>query len=104
MQTPQSPLEKQNALLADSSKLLAGGGTGLFVLPPDVNLVVERGEGSHVWDISGREYIDYHLGSGPVLLGHANPAVINAVREQLGKGAGTRAAGRWAYSPVARRI
>ena len=81
-----SPKEKQASLLADSSKILAGGGMGLFVLPPDVNLVVERGEGSHVWDVSGREYIDYHLGSGPILLGHANPAVINAVRDQLGKG------------------
>ncbi len=81
-----TPKEKQASLLADSSNVLAGGGMGLFVLPPDVNLVVARGEGSHLWDVSGREFIDYHLGSGPVLLGHANPAITEAVRNQLGKG------------------
>ena len=43
-------------------------------LPPELNLVVARGEGSRVWDVAGREYIDYHLSSGPALLGHAHPA------------------------------
>ena len=34
----------------------------------------------------GREYIDYILGSGPLVLGHAHPAVVAAVEEQLSKG------------------
>ncbi len=77
---------RQAELLADAGHYLAGGGTGLFVLPPELNLVVARGEGSRVWDFAGREYLDYHLSSGPALLGHAHPAVTAAVAEQLPKG------------------
>jgi len=78
--------ERQTALLADAGKYLAGGGLGLFQLPPELNLVVERGQGSRVWSVGGQEYIDYHLSSGPALLGHAHPAVVEAVAAQLGKG------------------
>src|SRR5260370_25914688 len=41
---------------------------------------------SHVTDVSGRDFIDYHLGSGPALLGHAHPEVVAAVERQLPKG------------------
>jgi glutamate-1-semialdehyde 2,1-aminomutase len=77
---------KQAALLADAGEYLAGGGLGLFQLPPDLNLVIERGSGSRVWSVAGKEYLDYHLSSGPALLGHAHPAVVDAVAAQLGKG------------------
>jgi glutamate-1-semialdehyde 2,1-aminomutase len=77
---------KQATLLADAGKYLAGGGLGLFQLPPDLNLVIERGSGSRVWSVAGKEYLDYHLSSGPALLGHAHPAVVAAVAAQLGKG------------------
>jgi glutamate-1-semialdehyde 2,1-aminomutase len=77
---------EQAALLADAGRYLAGGGLGLFQLPPELNLVVARGAGSRVWDIAGREYIDYHLSSGPALLGHAHPEVTAAVQAQLPKG------------------
>ena len=78
--------QRQAGLLADAGRVLAGGGTGLFVLPPELNLVVERGQGSRVWDVAGREYIDYHLSSGPVLLGHGHPAITEAVNARLPKG------------------
>ena len=77
---------KQATLLADAGKYLAGGGLGLFQLPPELNLVIERGSGSRVWSVAGKEYLDYHLSSGPALLGHAHPAVVEAVAAQLGKG------------------
>ena len=77
---------RQAELLRDAGKFLAGGGLGLFVLPPELNLVVARGAGSRVWDVAGREYIDYHLSSGPALLGHAHPAVTAAVEAQVPKG------------------
>lgn len=77
---------RQAQLLDEAGKFLAGGGTGLFVLPPELNLVVARGQGSRVWDVAGREYIDYHLSSGPALLGHAHPAITEAVQAQLPKG------------------
>src|SRR5207245_4031854 len=81
-----APGERQQQLLADAGRYLAGGGLGLFVIPPDLNLVIARGEGSRVWDVAGREYLDYHLSSGPALLGHAHPAITAAVSAQLGKG------------------
>jgi len=86
MELTATPLQRQASLLADAGKYLAGGGTGLFVIPPELNLVVERGKGSRVWDVAGREYIDYHLSSGPVLLGHAHPAITEAVNARLPKG------------------
>ncbi|HEX2034859.1 MAG TPA: aspartate aminotransferase family protein [Chloroflexota bacterium] len=78
--------EKQGALLAKADRYLAGGGLGLFVLPPEVNLVIAEGQGAHVVDVAGREFIDYHLGSGPALLGHGHPAITEAVQAQLPRG------------------
>lgn len=47
---------------------------------------LERGNGSHVWDVDGNEYIDYPMALGPVILGHVHPYVTQAVIEQLNKG------------------
>lgn len=49
-------------------------------------LVVSRGEGAYIWDLDGNRYIDYRLGFGPVILGHAFPAVIEGVKEALAEG------------------
>ena len=78
--------ERQSVLLGAAGRYLAGGGLGLFVIPSDLNFVLARGEGAHVWDVAGREYIDYHMSSGPALLGHAHPAITEAVAEQVPKG------------------
>ncbi|MEA2407604.1 MAG: glutamate-semialdehyde -aminomutase [Thermoleophilaceae bacterium] len=48
--------------------------------------VLARGSGARVWDDQGRQYIDYLLGSGPLLLGHAHPAVVEAVQRQAALG------------------
>lgn len=47
---------------------------------------VERAKGSHIWDIDGREYIDFVASWGPMILGHAPEAVLDAVRDQLERG------------------
>jgi glutamate-1-semialdehyde 2,1-aminomutase len=44
------------------------------------------GHGARVWDENGKEYVDYLIGSGPMILGHGHPEVIEAVREQMAKG------------------
>ena len=46
----------------------------------------DRAKGSHVWDADGREYVDFVASWGPMILGHAPDAVLDKVREQLGKG------------------
>jgi len=47
---------------------------------------LERGLGSHVWDVDGNEYIDYPMALGPILLGYGFRPVIDAVVERLNKG------------------
>ena len=49
-------------------------------------MVVAEGRGSRIRDMSGNEYIDYMLGSGAMILGHAHPAVVAAVGEAAGRG------------------
>jgi glutamate-1-semialdehyde aminotransferase len=49
-------------------------------------IFLKRGQGSHVWDVDGNEYIDYPLALGPVILGYNYPAVSDAVRRQIDDG------------------
>jgi len=84
--TGSAETTRQADLLERAGRYLAGGGLGLFVLPPEVNLVIAEGHGSHVTDVAGRDFIDYHLGSGPALLGHAHPEIVDAVQRQVVKG------------------
>ncbi len=62
--------------------VLPAGGFGNF----DPGIIIARGQGSRVWDENDREYVDYLIGSGPMLLGHGHPEVMEAVLEQLPKG------------------
>ena len=47
---------------------------------------VERAQGSRKWEVDGKEYIDYAMGSASLLLGHAHPDVVQALTEQAAKG------------------
>lgn len=47
---------------------------------------LERAEGSYVWDAEGTRYVDLVASWGPALLGHAEPSVVEAVREAAGRG------------------
>ncbi|MGI0070390.1 MAG: aminotransferase class III-fold pyridoxal phosphate-dependent enzyme, partial [Nitrosopumilaceae archaeon] len=48
-------------------------------------VTIERGLGAHVWDTNGKEYIDCMGGYGVALVGHCNPRVVNAIKNQLDK-------------------
>ncbi len=48
--------------------------------------VVARGEGARIWDVDGNAYIDYVLSWGPLVLGHAPPAVLAALQEVMQRG------------------
>ena len=74
--------DAHNALISQAHRLLPGGSVGNVY----DDTILRRGTGSRVWDVSGNEYIDYLLGSGPMLCGHAHPRVVTAVREQIGQG------------------
>ncbi len=49
-------------------------------------IVAERGEGARIWDADGKEYIDFVLSWGPLVLGHASPIVLEALERAMQKG------------------
>jgi glutamate-1-semialdehyde 2,1-aminomutase len=55
----------------------AVGGTPLFI---------QRAQGSRIWDVDGREYIDYVASWGPMILGHAHPQVVEALQRAAERG------------------
>jgi glutamate-1-semialdehyde 2,1-aminomutase len=65
-----------------AQRLLPGGSLGNLYN----NVLIHRGQGSHVWDSHGNELIDYLMGSGPLLLGHAHPAIVAKVQAQVALG------------------
>jgi glutamate-1-semialdehyde 2,1-aminomutase len=71
---------------ARSLAVFPGGSLGEYNLPENLVLVLARGEGATVWDSEGRAFTDFTMGWGSVLLGHAHPAVVDAVRRQAGLG------------------
>jgi glutamate-1-semialdehyde 2,1-aminomutase len=84
MTVSRSPEEAR--LLDKAWRLLPGGILGGYDPPADLRFVVRAARGARLFDFSGREYIDHILGSGPLVLGHAHPAVIAAVERQLVRG------------------
>jgi glutamate-1-semialdehyde 2,1-aminomutase len=74
--------DREKDILQRAAKVLPQGSLGNL----NYDLIVNRGKGSHVWDESGNEYIDYLLGSGPMIVGHANSSVMEAVISQLNSG------------------
>ena len=69
-----------------SLAVFPAGSPGEYNLPPDLVTVLDRGEGAAVWDAAGRRFLDFTMGWGSVLLGHAHPAVVEAVRRRAGLG------------------
>ena len=73
---------EETALDEKARRYLPGGGLG----NTPANVIIREGRGSRVWDVSGNEFVDYLLGSGPMLVGHGHPDVLEAVRAQIEKG------------------
>ena len=63
----------QQTILDKAQRLLPGGSNGNTIT---MDVVIRGGRGARVWDLSGNEYVDYALGSGPMLVGHAHPEVV----------------------------
>ena len=86
-------------LNARAARVLAGGATHVArSYRPAIH--VERARGARKWLVDGRELVDYTMGHGALLLGHAHPAVVEAVARQLREGthfgAGSRLEVEWA--------
>ncbi len=81
---------KQSAQLFEKAKNYFPGGVNspvrAFKSVYGTPLFIERGDKAHLWDADGNEFIDYCCSWGPLILGHNNPQVREAVQAQLGKG------------------
>src|SRR5580693_2788119 len=49
-------------------------------------IVLERGQGSHVWDADGNEYVDFMMSCGALIQGHAHPTLVKTVSEAIAEG------------------
>src|SRR3954468_5463096 len=49
-------------------------------------IFIERGEGPYIWDVDGNRYVDWVSSWGPLILGHADPLVVEAIRQAAGRG------------------
>jgi len=74
-------------LFQEATELVAGGvSSQIRVGEKPVPLFFERASGSHMWDVDGNEYVDYVMGMGPNLFGHAPQFIIDAVARDMQTG------------------
>jgi len=74
--------EAEAALARTAHRVLPGGHFGNV----QSDLTIVEGQGGHVRDVAGHDYVDFLLGSGPMFLGHGHPEVLAAVQAQIPRG------------------
>jgi glutamate-1-semialdehyde 2,1-aminomutase len=77
---------KSAVLAARARNVLAGGVTSSWQITQPQPVWLSHGVGAKVYDADGNEYVDLHGGYGAALAGHAHPAIVKAVRDQVGRG------------------
>src|SRR3989304_5817491 len=65
---------------------VAGGVASSWQDSPPHTIYVDHGQGNRIWDIDGNEYIDFHLGYGAMVVGHAHPKIVEAIQEVAARG------------------
>ena len=77
---------RSHELHVAASAHLPGGVASSWQDAPPCPVFLERGRGSHVWDVDGTEYVDMHAGFGATLAGHGHPAIVAAVSARVATG------------------
>lgn len=76
-------LERSCEMVEATTQVMAGGvGSADRALVEPHPIFIARGAGSRMWDVDGNEYVDYLLGYGPLILGHAHPKIVEAIERQ----------------------
>ncbi|MBI4640774.1 MAG: glutamate-1-semialdehyde 2,1-aminomutase [Candidatus Tectomicrobia bacterium] len=81
--------KSSKALFEEAQRYIPGGVNSpvrAFRAVGKTPLFIERALGSKIYDIEGKEYIDYVCSWGPLILGHAHPRIVNAVQQVAAKG------------------
>ena len=81
----------QDGLIDTAKRVLPGGTFGNMT----GDVVIREGRAGRVWDENGKEYVDFLLGSGPMLVGHAHPEVTAAAQARIAQGTTFFANNRW---------
>ena len=76
-------MSRSEELFEKAKKLIPGGVNSPVRAFQPYPFFTKSAKGSRITDVDGNEYIDYCLGFGPLILGHAHPAIIEAVKAQL---------------------
>ncbi len=66
-----------------AERSLAGGATSNWMIARPATVWIGHGRGSKIYDVDGTEYVDLHAGYGVMLVGHAHPAVVDAVERRV---------------------
>ncbi len=74
------------AYRAVAEQHVAGGVASSWQASPPHAIYVDYGQGNRLWDIDGNEYIDFHLGYGAMVVGHAHPKITEAIVRQAPRG------------------
>src|SRR5882672_6392091 len=77
---------RSTELIAEAREHLAGGATSNWQIAQPQAVWMSHGEGSKVYDVDGNEYVDMHGGYGASIAGHAHPAIVAAVSNQVRRG------------------
>ena len=77
--------KKSAQLYRQGEDTIPGGGHQSRVVHPFPHYVNEA-RGALKWDVDGNELVDYNMGFGALLIGHAHPVMVEAVSKQLAKG------------------
>ncbi len=81
--------DKSKRLIELSEAVIPGGVNSpvrAFKSVGGIPRFIEKGEGAYLFDVDGNRYLDFCCSWGPLILGHADPDVVRAVNEQVGKG------------------
>lgn len=81
-----APVAETERWIGRAAAVLPGGALNVLQWPNRRPLVVSRGCGATIVDVDGGEYVDFLLGSGPLIVGHAHPHVVEAVQAQASEG------------------
>jgi glutamate-1-semialdehyde 2,1-aminomutase len=79
-------MPRARAMFEEAQAVMPGGVTSSWASTRPVPLWVDRGLGGHVWDVDGNEYVDLHAGYGVNVVGHAHPAIVEAVQRRVAMG------------------
>src|SRR5579864_2268108 len=74
---------RSRELWQEALEYIPRGVPSSFQDTPPQPVFIDHGKGSRVWDVDGNEYVDFHNGFGVMVVGHAHPKIVEAVKHRI---------------------